>query len=148
MKPRARHITRLTDPASLAPAPAAPAIFNESLERNVGHVLALRPAGQPHSPRMLLLLPSGRRTVIKDAPTDDRLIATQVAVGMPRQAAEQTRMHGGARFLAFKLWCDVQDAAEGDPEAKLRVDYYRESFQQLRAAELIADDPRRTLPMA
>lgn len=146
----ARHITRLTDPAGLAPAPAAPAIFNEDAHRNPGTILAMRPEGKPASRRLLLLLPSGRHVEINDpaGPTDDNLIATQVAVGMPRQAAEQVRHSGAARFLALRMWCDVQEAAGGDADAKLRVDYYRESFEQLRRAELIAEDPRRTTPMA
>lgn len=114
------------DPAGLQRAPKAPAIFDN------------RPARQLGVPMIPFELP---------AIPDDLLIATQVAVGMPRQAAEQVRHHGGARFLALRLWCDVQDAAAGDVAAKQRVEYQRESFLQLRRAELIADDPRRTVPV-
>ena len=123
---RARHITRLTDPAGLAPAPRAPRIFDARRERNVG---------VPWIGREL-----------KDVP-DNLLIATQVSLGMPRIAAEQVRYHGGARFLALRLWCDVQDAAEGDKAARERVEYHRQSFADMRRAELIADNPRRTTPM-
>lgn len=115
------------DPAGLRRAPKAPAIFDPRRERNVG-------------------VP-WQGVELKDVP-DDLLIATQVAMGMPRQAAEQVRVHGGARFLALRLWCDVQDAAEGDPAAKERLDYHRQVFSDLRRAEVIAEDPRRTTPLA
>lgn len=116
-----------TDPAGLGRAPRAGSIFDTRRERN---------RGVPWIGRELTAVP------------DQLLIATQVALGMPRHAAEQVRSHGGARFLALRLWCDVQDAAEGDPAAKLRLDYHRQMFADLRRAELIADDPRRTVPMA
>lgn len=115
------------DPAGLQRAPKAPAIFDARRERNVG---------VPWIGHEL-----------KDVP-DDLLIATQVSLGMPRIAAEQVRVHGGARFLALRLWCDVQDAAEGDRAARERLDYHRQMFADLRRAELIAEDPRRTTPMA
>lgn len=115
-----------TDPAGLAPAPKAPSIFDTRRERNVG---------VPWIARELKGVP------------DNLLIATQVALGMPRIAAEQVRVHGGARFLALRLWCDVQDAADGDTAAKERIDYHRQSFADMRRAELIADDPKRTVPL-
>ena len=115
-----------TDPAGLTRAPTAPAIFDPRRHRN---------RGVPWIGAELKALP------------DNLLIATQVALGMPRQAAEQVRFHGGARFLAVRLWCDVQDAAEGDRAARERLDYYRQMFLDMRRAELIADDPRRTTPL-
>lgn len=111
------------DPAGLARAPKAPAIFDPRQDRNRGAQWIAKPLA---------------------AVPDELLIATQVSLGMPRVAAEQVRYHGGARFLALRLWCDVQDAAEGDPEAKLRVDYYRSSFADLRRAELIGEQAQRT----
>lgn len=124
MNPRGAVILGLKDPPGLRKAPRAPAIFDPRPERN-------QSPGIPWIPHELKHVP------------DQLLIATQVAIGMPRQAAEQVRYHGGARGLALKLWCDVQDAAAGDTAAKQRVDYYRESFTQLRRQEAIADDPRR-----
>lgn len=114
------------DPAGLVRAPKAPPIFDARRARNVG---------VPWIGHELKGVP------------DDLLIATQVACGMPRQAAEQVRYHGGARFLALRLWCDVQDAAEGDRAAIERLDYHRQMFLDMRRAELIADDPRRTTPL-
>lgn len=68
---------------------------------------------------------------------DDTLIATLVSYGQPRVAAEQVRTHPPARFLAARFWCDVQDAAEGDAQAKERLDYMRSSWEELRKLELI-----------
>lgn len=119
-------ITAPKDPAGLKPHPGVRSVFDPRPHRNLG---------MPWIGQELKAVP------------DNLLIATQIALGMPRHAAEQLRTHGGARFLALKLWCDVQDAAEGHKEAKQRIDYYRQMFIELRRAELIADDPRRTTPM-
>lgn len=112
-------LLKLSDPAGLPRAPKAPDIFDHAPDRN---------AGMPQVGPLKHV-------------SDDLLIATQVAVGMPRWAADQVRYHPGARFLALRLWCDVQDADEGDLEAKARVDYYRETFAQLRRLDLISDRP-------
>jgi hypothetical protein len=59
---------------------------------------------------------------------DDRLIATAVALGCPREDAEQARTHPPARFALLQLWCRVQDAAEGDHAAREAVDRCRVAF--------------------
>jgi hypothetical protein len=78
-------------------------------------------------------------------PNDRLLIATLVAHGQPQWSAEQVRYHPPARFAALKFWLDVQDAAEGDREAKERVDYCRWAWQEMRKQELIADLPNRAV---
>jgi hypothetical protein len=75
---------------------------------------------------------------------DNRLISTAVQLGCPRWAAEQARTHPPARFALLRVWCDVQDAAEGNPDAKERVDYYKWCFQEARRQEIIDDRPGRT----
>jgi hypothetical protein len=59
---------------------------------------------------------------------DDRLIATAIALGCPREDAEQARTHPPARFALLQLWCRVQDAAEGDRAAVEAVDRCRVAF--------------------
>jgi len=76
---------------------------------------------------------------------DNRLIATAVALGCPRWAAEQARTHPPARFSLLQVWIDVQDAAEGDGAAKERVDYYRWCFQEARSQQVINDEPATTV---
>lgn len=76
---------------------------------------------------------------------DNRLIATAVELGMPRHAAEQARTHPPARFALLTVWCDVQDAQEGDKLARERVDYYRWCFQEGRKLEVISDQPEQTV---
>lgn len=78
-------------------------------------------------------------------PNDRLLISTLVAGGQPQWSAEQIRYHPPARWAALKFWLDVQDAAEGDAEAKARVDYCREMWQEMRRAEVISDVPNRTV---
>lgn len=77
-------------------------------------------------------------------PNDRLLISTLVAHGQPQWSAEQIRFHPPARFAALKFWLDVQDSAEGDAEAKARVDYCREMWQVMRKEEVISDVPNRT----
>lgn len=109
----------------------------------------------PSSPRRGVVLP---RPLFDSAPHRNRganwipyelthvpdalLIATAVAHGCPRFAAEECRRHGGVRYNYFKFWCDVQDAAEGDKTAQERVDYCREAWEKLRTMQLISDDPK------
>jgi hypothetical protein len=114
-----------TDPRGLAPAPRAPDIFDHAPQRN-----------------------RGMAGVANDCSTeewDNRLIATAVALGCPRWAAEQCRTHPPARYSLLTVWCDVQDAAEGDAAARERVDYYRWCFDRARRQEVISDDPGRTV---
>lgn len=75
--------------------------------------------------------------------TDDELIATLVAGGQAKWAAEEIRGNPMLRFCALRYWCDVQDAGEGDKEAKMRVDYMREQWLRMRKEELLSDDPKR-----
>lgn len=113
-----------TDVPGLDPTPKLPSIFDTSPHRNLG---------QPGITREIPQCP------------DDRLIATLVEYGQPRWAAEEVRNHPLCRFNAFRFWCDVQDAAEGDKEAKERVDYCRAMWQEMRKDELISDIPDHTI---
>ena len=124
MAPVNRYIT---DPSTPAPAPVLPrSIFDPRPHRNVG---------QPTIPHELPAVP------------DSLLIATLVAHGQPRWAAEEVRRHPGVRFTAVKFWCDVQDAAEGDKAAQERVDYCREAWEKLRRESLISDIPHMAEPV-
>ena len=78
-------------------------------------------------------------------PNDRLLIATLVAHGQPQWSAEQIRHYPPARYYALSFWLDVQDAAEGDPEARARVDYCREQWQEMRKAQVISDRPSATV---
>lgn len=123
------------DPPGLPRAPQAPNIFSSDPERNLG---------QPGITRPVAALP------------DERLIATLVSLGCPRQAAEQVRHHPSWRFAAVQVWCLVADAAEGRTVTNARtgesmparevVDMIRSQYEDARRAELIAEDPRRTVP--
>lgn len=75
-------------------------------------------------------------------PNDRLLVATLVAHGQPQWSAEQVRYHPPARFAAVKFYLDVLDAAEGDGEAKERVDYCRWAWQEMRKQQVISDQPR------
>lgn len=66
---------------------------------------------------------------------DNRIIATMVALGCPRDVAEEVRTHPPARYAGLLVWTMVQHAAAGDPRAKACVDRYREIFaRQARGA--------------
>lgn len=69
---------------------------------------------------------------------DNRLIATAVALGMPREDAEQCRYHPPARYALLQLWCTVQDAAEGDPRAQEAIDRVRVAFAN-RAGQRVGE---------
>ena len=114
-----------TDPPSLPRAPRAPDVFDHSPHRNRGM--------------------AGIDNHNSTREWDNRLIATAVAVGCPRWAAEQCRTHPPARHALLKVWCDVQDAAEGDAGAGERVDYYRSCFETARRLEVISDRPAHTV---
>jgi hypothetical protein len=108
-----RPMTKLwlpTDPPTLARAPAARRMFDSRPHRNRGQ------AGVRLSTRAW----------------DDRLIATAVALGCPRDDAEQARTHPPARLALLQLWCRVQDAAEGDAGALEAVDRCRVAFANRR----------------
>lgn len=74
-------------------------------------------------------------------PNDRLLVATLVAHGQPQRSAEQIRHHPPARFAALKFWLDVQDAAEGDKEAKEKVEYCVWAWREMRKQEWISDRP-------
>lgn len=77
--------------------------------------------------------------------SDDLLIATLVAHGQPRWAAEEVRRYPPVRLAALRFWVDVHDAAKGDPHARERVDRCRELWQIMRRIELISDRPDHTI---
>lgn len=118
------HLPPGVDPAGLPRAPQAPQVFDPSPHRNVG-------------------MPA-RYTEFETVP-DDLLIATAVALGMPRFAAEQCRVQPTLRWSLAVVWADVQDADEGDRLAKEKVDYYRAMWAEMRRMELIADKPDHTI---
>lgn len=101
-------LPRAVDPPSLRPAPRAPDMFDHRPHRNVG-------------------MP-GIANQCSSREWDNRLIATAVELGCPRSIAEQARTHPPARWALLLVWCDVQDAAEGDSAARERVDRYRTAF--------------------
>jgi hypothetical protein len=76
-----------------------------------------------------------------DNPTDAQLMATVVALGMPKWSAAQMVYHPGLRLQYYMLWCDVQEAAKGNQEAKNRVDAARSMWSDMRRAEVVADRP-------
>lgn len=63
---------------------------------------------------------------------DNRIIATMVALGCPREVAEEVRTYPPARYAGLMIWTMVQDAAEGDVTAKAVVDRYRDIFSRAR----------------
>jgi hypothetical protein len=99
-------------------------IFDPSPHRNIG---------QPQIREEMAAVP------------DALLISTLVAHGQPLFAAQEATRHPTARFHAFRFWCDVQDAAEGDKAAKERVDYCRGQWEEMRKVELIAERPSHTI---
>lgn len=84
---------------------------------------------------------AGVATPIAAVP-DDELIACLVEHGQPRHAAQELRRNPQLRLAALRFWVDVGDAQRGDRTARERVDYCRDCWQQMRAQELITDDPR------
>lgn len=109
-----------TDPQGLKPAPQGPNLFDSSPRRNIGS-----PGISQSSPEW-----------------DNRLIATATALGCPRWVAEQARTHPPTRFQLLTIWCDVQDAADGDKEALERCEYYKWCFQTGRQEQIISDTPQ------
>lgn len=100
-----------TDPPGLPPAPAAPRMFDSRPHRNRGQAGISQSTGE----------------------WDNRLIATAIALGCPRQDAEQARYHPPARLALLQLWCRVQDAAEGDRDAVEALDRVRVAFASRQA---------------
>src|SRR5215469_14265396 len=99
-------LPRAADPAGLGRAPRVRPMFDPRPHRNRG-----RPAIRHSTPEW-----------------DNRLIATAVACGMPRAHAEEGRVNPYVRYQLAVLWCHVQDAAEGNLEAKRILDRVRVGF--------------------
>ena len=99
------------DPPGLPRAPRPPRMFDARPHRNVG-----TPGIESSTPEW-----------------DNRLIATAVALGCPREVAEQARTWPPARLALLQLWCRVQDAAEGLPGAREAVDRCRVAFRSSAA---------------
>lgn len=74
---------------------------------------------------------------------DRELVEALVSVGQPRWSAARDIRHPQGRFHALRLWCDLQDASEGNKAAQERIDFIRAQFSVERAIENISDDPRR-----
>lgn len=74
---------------------------------------------------------------------DRELVDALVSVGQPRWSASRDIRHPQGRFHALRLWCDLQDAAQGDKPARERVDFIRHMFSIERACENITDSPAR-----
>lgn len=85
---------------------------------------------------------NGIPTPIASIP-DRELIATLVAHGQPRWAAQELTRNPQLRLAAVRFWVDIGDAGRGDPAAKDRVDYMRACWVRMRAEEILSDDPRR-----
>ena len=102
-----------TDPPSLPPAPPAPRMFDPRPHRN---------RGTP-----------GIANECSTREWDNRLIATAVQLGCPREDAEQARTWPPARLALLQLWCRVQDATEGDKTALEALDRVRVAFANRRA---------------
>lgn len=77
--------------------------------------------------------------------TDDLLIATLVAHGQPKHSAVELRRNPPLRLAAMRFWADVQASGKGDMAARERVDYCRQAWDNMRKADLIADNPGRFL---
>ena len=94
-------------------------------------------------PRLMSFIRAGMIDGIRPLrdPSDEKLIATVVAHGMPRWAAEQMRPNPMLRLQFVMFWADVQQAAKGNPEAKERVDACMAAWQEMRKIELVSDDP-------
>jgi hypothetical protein len=108
-----------TDPPGLPRAPRARQIFDARPHRN-------RPElGQPWI------------TAERSTPEwDERIIATAVALGCPREDAEQARTWPAARASLLMVWYVVQEAARGNQAARRTVDRYRQAFENRRAQKV------------
>lgn len=80
-----------------------------------------------------------------DDPTDDQLIATVVAHGMPKWSADQMRYNPSLRLTYYLFWMDVREAAKGNKESQGRVDGAVHAWREMRKEELISDIPNHTV---
>lgn len=125
-----RPVRYITDPASVGAQPGVVLPFS---------ILDV--------PRIMAMVRAGRIDGLPplDNPTDDMLIATVVAHGMPKWSADQMRYHPGLRLQYYLFWLDVREAAKGNTEAAGRVDGARAAWDEMRRIELISDIPDRTI---
>lgn len=110
--------------ADLSPAQRAKA-FSKRLDEKIarGH-RQLRPGETPHI---------GPLAAIGDA----ELITSLLSVGMPLVNARAIEHNAQQRFLALRVWFDIDQAGKGDAGAKERVDMLKAKYQELRRDELI-----------
>lgn len=80
-----------------------------------------------------------------DDPTDEQLIATVIAHGMPRWSADQMRYNPALRLRYYMFWLDVREAAKGVKESKERVDSAISAWAEMRKVELVSDIPNHTI---
>lgn len=79
---------------------------------------------------------------------DHVLESELIALGMPRDqmfTRYRQTMPGQYRYLrtlALKMYMDIIYARRGDPEAKERIDYCREVWQEMARRRLIQDGER------
>lgn len=71
------------------------------------------------------------------AVTDAELITSVMAVGMPLKNAMAIQHNAQQRFLALRVWYDLDQAGKGDAGAKERVDMIKAKYVQLRRDELV-----------
>lgn len=110
--------------ASLSPAQRAKAFsrrLDEQIER--GH-RTLRPGETPHIGPL-------------QSVTDAELITSLMTVGMPLMNAKAIQHNAQQRFLALRVWFDLDQAGKGDKDAKDRVDRLKAHYQDLKRAELV-----------
>lgn len=82
---------------------------------------------------------------VQGVPTDDELIASVVAHGMPKWSADQMRYNPALRLHYYLFWLDVREAAKGEKESKDRVDAAIATWAHMRKEELISDIPNHTV---
>lgn len=83
----------------------------------------------------------GTKITVPNMP-DEWLIDNLVRFGQPRRIANMLKTSPQLKLLATVFYFDVVEMENGDPEAKLRVDLFRHSQQQLREQEkAIGNDP-------
>lgn len=133
-----------TDPPR-APArefPRAP--FENDAERNRG----MPGLWRIKDDQCRMFTPEAGWQIVSDVPPDEKLIAFLTQAGCPAMFAREAGRHPVWRFVAARVWMETLDAAQGDPEAIERMDWYRHWYQQAREIELISrneDDPSATI---
>ena len=72
---------------------------------------------------------------------DRELVATLVEYGQPMWSATGLAGNPSLRAAAMRFWLDVQDANEGNTDARMRIDYVRASWGAMRKAGMVHDLP-------